>query len=530
MPGLGPLPYDEAVTLNDFLPDLHSATCRLEAVEAAATVPGRRALVDVLAAQSVPRGPRALASLDRLAQPGTVAVVTGQQAGLFGGPLLTTYKLLSAVAVARALEAETGHAAVPVFWLQNEDHDFVEIAQTWVPGRIGLVPLTVPDVPDLARCSVAHRLLYEAIVPLLETLRAELGGFDGAAEVQALLERAYRPGRAISAAFAELVATLFEPWGVVLVDSREPGLAALAAPFHARALRATFTLSGGLLARSEALAAAGLTPQVHVRPGAPLAFFHPDGPEGPRYRLEPLASGRYALVGGPAATFTEAELLARLEAEPRSVSSSALLRPLIQDQLLPTAAYVGGPAERMYFAQLDPLYAWAGRAMPLVVPRARFSVLEERTVRLLDMLGLAADDVTTPRDVLRARLADRDVTGPTPEALTDALLSAFRTALAEHVPAIRTLDATLDGPLQKLDDAVQESVSRFTQKLARARLAQDTLQSDRLDRLLALLQPNGVPQERVHGLPYYLARYPRFLEVVLDAVEPYSGALRELRP
>src|SRR5262249_46503097 len=153
-----------------------------------------------------------------------------------------------------------------------------------------------------------------------------------------------------------------------------------------------------LAERGQTLRAAGFDEQVHVRPGSPLCFVHADSPDGPRYRLEP-ANGGFALVGAePAAQMTAPQLSALAARDPLRLSTSALLRPIIEGHLLPEAAYVGGPGEIGYFAQVAPLYERFGLLPPIVVPRARFRVLEHATRALLGKLGLAAADVETSRD------------------------------------------------------------------------------------------------------------------------------------
>ncbi len=515
----------------EFLPNYLDTSERLAAAEVGAGIADRRALCDVLAAQDVPRGPGALRSLERLRQPDAVAVVTGQQAGLFGGPLLTIYKLLSAVANARVLEAELGRPVIPMFWLQNEDHDFAEIAETWVPARSGgLIRLSVEPAPGLERCSVAHHPLGESVAGALFELSALLGDGPLASAVISPLQGAYSPCRSIAKAFAEWLSGICDPMGVIIVDSRDAGLARLALPIHLQALARAAEIAAGLHAREDRLASLGFVGQVHVREGAPLAFFHPDGPLGPRFRLAPCEGG-YSLIGREG-VISLAELRSAAEGDPRVLSSSALLRPLIQDLLLPTVAYVGGPAELAYFAQMGPLYAAFGRPMPLIVPRARFRLIEERTRRLLTDLALSPDLVSRPRDELLALMASRDADGsvdtptvPAPSELRERLQERFRRVIIAEEAAIVTVDATLRGPLDKLIEATSESAARFILKYERAWRGRDQLTADRLDRLRLLLEPNGVPQERVHGLPYYLSRYPDLLERLLERIEPFSGAL-----
>ncbi len=401
-----------------FLPDAYRhRSARAEAVAAAATRSVDAALHAVLVERNahLPASPARERHLELLARPGTVAVVTGQQVGLFLGPLFTVYKAASAVVAARALSEETGRPCVPVFWLQTEDHDLPEVDHCLMPRAEGeplRVALSLPDAA-VSRVPVSQARLGEGVRAALAALRVELGELPHAGEVLEFLERAYRPEVTLPEAFAEVLSSLFADEGLVVLDARDARLGALAAPLHRRALEEAEAIASALAARWAALAREGFSEQVHLRPGAPLSFVSPEGADGPRYRLERGAAGdTWSLVGHPeGATVRTSQLRDWLAQEPRRFTTSALLRPLLQDTWLPTAAYVGGPGEVAYFAQLAPLYAHLGLPMPLVVPRARFRVLEARTRSLLTTLGLTADEAAAPRDTVLARLADREGAG-----------------------------------------------------------------------------------------------------------------------
>lgn len=463
---------------------------------------------------------------------GAAAVVTGQQVGLFLGPLYTLYKAATAVVVARALAAESGQPVVPVFWLQTEDHDLPEIASTAVRSARGApTTLTLPaDASD--RRAIAHR----ALPPELERCRAELGealgGLPHAAEHLARLDRHYRVGAPWGVAFAGLLAELFAEEGLVLVDPRDAALARVIAPVHRRAIVEAEPIATALSARSLALEALGYTPAVHVRPGAPLCFVHPGGPEGPRHRVEPALGqgGRFVLVGGTAESST-AELLARLEAEPLAFSSSALLRPIVQDTLLPTAAYVGGPGELAYFAQLEPLYAAYALPMPLVVPRARFVIVDDKVRRVLERLGLSATEVSAPEDVLLARAAARAAAhagAPAAVSLEARLLEPLGRELAALRGELAGLG--LESALEKTEAAVRGAVAKLVEKHDKARVHQDAERVEDVRRVRAQLYPGEAPQERVLGLSYHAARVGEraLVAAVLAAIEPWQWSLREL--
>ncbi len=464
------------------------------------------------------------AQLARLGR-GAAAVVTGQQVGLFLGPLYTLYKAASAIVIARALEAETGTPVVPVFWLQTEDHDLPEIACCHVRTARGALPLAVPADADDRR-SIAHRTLPDEVEACLAQLHETLAGLPHAPEHLDRLVRHYRPGAPWAEAFAQVLAELFAEEGLVLLDPRDPALARPAAAIHRRALVEAEAIAEALQVRCAELREAGFEPAVHVRPGSPLSFVHAGSPEGPRHRLGARGpDGAREEVGG-GATYAEAELLDLLEREPLRFSTSALLRPILQDTLLPTAAYVGGPGEVAYFAQMEPLYAAFGRAMPLIVPRARFRVVDEKVARTLERLGLTPGELARPDDEILRKLGGA--------AASPTLDARLRAPLVEALAALRqeTAGLGLESALDKTQAAIEGALGKLGEKYEKALLHRDGERVEEVRRLKGQLYPNGEPQERCLGLAYHAARYGEraFVRRVLDAVTPFDFVLRDLHP
>ncbi|MCB9786694.1 MAG: bacillithiol biosynthesis cysteine-adding enzyme BshC [Deltaproteobacteria bacterium] len=472
--------------------------------------------------------------LDALARGGAAAVLTGQQAGLWLGPLYTFYKAAHAVCLARWLSAEQGVAVVPVFWVASEDHDHAEAAECGLPGD-GAEPLRVRvAAPDERPVPMACRTLGPEIAEHNETLRRELDGLPAADEVLALVERHYAPGVTWAAAFTGMLAELFADEGLLVLDPRDPHALAAALPVHRRAFAEAEAIAGALEARVRELRRHDFDAPVHVRPGAPLSFVHPEGPEGPRYRVE-AADGGYALVGGgerglvPAATVE-----AWLASEPWRFSSSALLRPLVQDLLLPTAATVGGPGELAYLAQTTSLYTHFGRPMPLLAPRARFRVVGPREQRLCAALGLEPDDAALPRAELLARVgATRRPEGlPAPEGLEERLLAPVRAELLALRSAGERLDRGLAKMVTRGEAALEKRMRRLANRYRRALAQRDSETIARLDRLVGALAPGGAPQERVLGLPALAARegLRSFKARVLAACEPFPTRSEDIGP
>jgi len=504
--------------------------------ESAASSAARRApvqgVVEELQRQAAALPPSAAreASLAALAGPGAVCVVTGQQLGVFLGPLYTMHKAATAVARARWLGERTGRPCIPIFWLQTEDHDWVEIARfdacvrgEWISGRLP------PEPAADARVSMAQRRLPREVEAQCGVLARSLQALPHGPEVADLVRRHYVAGRSPGAAFGGLLAELFTEEGLVLLDPRTPAFAALAAPVLRLALEQHEAIAAALERRGQLLAGSGFAEQVHTRGPASLAFFHPEGPAGARFR--PLREGDRFRT--PLGTVTLPELRARLADDPLSFSSSALLRPLVQDSLLPTAAYLGGPAECTYFAQLPPLYALAGLEMPMVAPRARFRVVDPWTSAQLDALGLDAADVEQPAHELAARIH------AFPEWMDGSLRRRLLAPVERELEALRPRAVAVNPALSRSIDKTRAHVARGVDRLL-ARLQRRILESrgtgtealGRLDALIAALRPGGLPQERVHGFWGIAAEVgPRALvSALVAAARPLSPEIRTVRP
>ncbi len=501
--------------------------------EAAARAARRRTMQGVVpelqrqAAALPPSSTRdqAIAALDL---PGATCVVTGQQVGVFLGPLYTLHKAATAVARARWLAERTGRPCIPVFWLQTEDHDWNEVARfdgcvrgSWIRGRLG-------ESSSETRVSLAHRRLPPEVEIHLASVSRALSPLPHGAEVSALLARHYVAGRSPVAAFAGVIAELFSEEGLVLLDPRTPAMAALAAPVLRFALEEDDAIGALLEERCVALARRGFHEQVHTRE-ALLAFFHPAAPEGPRFRPDRDGDGFRTPLGRA----SRAELRARLADDPLSFSTSALLRPLVQDTLLPTAAYLGGPAECTYFAQLPPVYARAGLELPMIAPRARFRVVDPWTAAVLDRLGLSPEDTDQPLHALAARLhawpAWMD------GRLRERLLGPLDRQLGAVLPEAAALDPALDRAVEKTRAHVARGVDRFIARLQRAALVGSGIGTGPLEALgqvTTALRPAGRPQERVHGFWGIAAEVgsPALIDSLVAAAAPLSPEVRTVQP
>ena len=492
----------------------HVAHDRAEAARIAAesaTARGHRdAVADVLAEQNRAwgSGDAVLDAVETLRRPESVVVVTGQQLGLFGGPLYTVYKARTAVRLAARLAKETGRPVVPVFWLADEDHDFAEVHRAAFADGEEVRYCGYDDgaSPEADRGAVGRIVLDEAATGrALAELERALPDGAGRADALALAREAYAPGRTMRDAFAGLLRMLVPD--VVLMSADDARLKELAAPLFAREIRRWRETERLLAERSEALVEAGFHAQVSP---SPVNLFVMG--EGTRAQVDPAGDG-FALRG-TGDVLSPDDLLARLEHDPASVSPNVVLRPLLQDTLLPTAAYVAGPGEAAYFAQLGPVYEAFGVPMPVIEPRLSLTVVEPGVAKILDRYDLSVPDLAGqpgggPQETLHAlwrRFAldasDRDL---------DAAFATARRAVLDAIDALDPVATEVDTALASTVGAARRKIEKalgvLEEKTIRLEKRNHEVVRQRLARAQAALWPDGHLQERWLGPLGVVARH-----------------------
>jgi bacillithiol synthase len=445
----------------------------------------RAALVAALEAQN-PDSP----SLAKLAEPATVAVVTGQQVGLFSGPAYTIYKALSAVKIAESLTA-AGIPAVPMFWLATEDHDFAEVNHTWVfDGEHNPVKL---EMRRSAGAQPAGEI--SLVAPPVPELRAQLRGLPHGETVADLVEATYRPGSTMGKAFGELLRRILSGFDVLQVNPMLPSFRKLAAPFLRAAVEAAPELVEGVLERNSELAAAGYHAQVHVEKATSLVFLLE---EGKRLALRRHADS-YVLNGR---RFSTVELMDRAEA----LSPNALLRPVVQDSILPTAAYIAGPAELAYLAQSEVIYQVLLGRMPAVLPRSGFTLLDERSSKLLERYDLALPDFFHGEEVLRETMAAKLVP-PTVNGALRQTAAAVDTALEGLHREVAAFDPTLAVALERSSRKIRYQIGKIERKTGREAIRRDSRAARDAAYLYGLVYPERHLQERLYSILPFVAKH-----------------------
>lgn len=444
------------------------------------------------------------ANLDRL-RSGAAAVVTGQQVGLFGGPMFSIYKALTAVKLASEATA-AGVEAVPVFWLATYDHDLAEVNHVSLPGPEGLLQTLTASSHSVPGSPVSAVRLGDEILPVLDQAAALLGE----SEATALLRESYRPGETLGTAFARLYAKLFADWGVIVLDASDPELHRIAEPIYAAAIERSDELASALLARGQALEAAGYHQQVKVTPSSVLLFSLQNGA---RTVIHHRQTGEHEFALGsdePAPKISRDDLLRRIRLAPEDFSPNVLLRPIVQDYLLPTLAYAGGAAEAAYFAQAGAVYeVLAGRITP-IIPRYSATVVEPKIQRLLEKHGVSVADVFEGPDALRRKLAAHSLPGDLQSAF-DAAKKSLDENLVVIQEKLAKLDRTLVDAAETGRSKMQHQFEKLYAQAARAELQKSELVARHAETLSQTLYPDKGLQERGIGAIYFLARYGREL-------------------
>ena len=462
-------------------------------------------------------------NLRRLAEPDTLAVVTGQQVGFLSGPAFTLYKALTAVRLAQRL-SERGLPSVPVFWLATEDHDLEEVDATAVlDDDYNLLALHDTGVRPAPHSSVGYVGLSEAVTETLDALGAALPAGESRDRLLTDLRAAYQPGATWGQAFGRFMARVFGRWGVIMLDALDPEIHHLAAPLYTKAVAGAQELNARLQQRSHALVGAGYHAQVHVGPDSSLLFM---SELGNRLPLRLADSGEHFKLaeGEP---FRAEEARRRTEGHPGDITPNALFRPVVQDCLLPTVAYIAGPAELAYHAQSAVLYPEFGRPQPVVVPRASFTLVDPRTERLLRKYNLKVDEVWHDGADLRQKIAATGFSEGWQERL-DQSERDIKLVMDRLQQDIQLIDPTL---LDSLKDARERTFHQFDRlkgKVTRAAFAKSEVLRRHEKALTNFLTPGGELQERSVGGVYFLGRAGYDLLHELLATIPLETARHQI--
>jgi bacillithiol biosynthesis cysteine-adding enzyme BshC len=470
-------------------------------------------LVECLLAQQTgreaPAGSRDAAR--RLNDPQTVAIVTGQQAGAFGGPLFTILKAITALQLARQAESTVGGPAVAVFWVDAEDHDWNEIAScTVLDAQLQSQTITLAALEGAGELPIASLNLDARVGAAIDALEATLARTEFTDSVIASLRAAYRPGVGMADAFARWIESVLGPYGLVVFDASDPAVKPLLSDVFRREL-ASPGQTAALAARSgEAFAARGHSPQVVPQPDS-VSLFSLDGTRKPIRR-----QGNEYAIGER--TYTLTALADEAASSPHLFSPNVLLRPIVQDTLFPTICYVAGPSELAYLGQLRDVYEYFGVPMPLIHPRATATLVDSATARFLTKYNLSLEDLQPQDESALNRLLESQLPPTVESALKDAE-DAIRRAMQRVIETVPTVDPTLAGAAKTTVGKMEHEVRALHGKVIQAAKRRDDTLRRQFTRAQAQTFQHGHPQERTLGVVYFLNLYgPALIDRLLESL------------
>ncbi len=462
----------------------------------------RKAIVSILKQQNEKFGCGECTrkNIEDLIQADAVAVLTGQQVGLFTGPLYTIYKTMTAIRLAAELRARR-IKAIPIFWMESEDHDLAEATHISVigPDQSGgnLLDQLFPQAGESAR-PVGSIQFPDSIKKIVNNYVDSTTGLNWSDEIRSQLLSAYRPGATFSESFAAIMVQLFGSYGLVLFDPQDPAAKALAAPVFSKAIQSVDVINASLRERDRELESSGFHTQVSMADDSTVLFYR----ENHDRRLLTKVQDGFA-VKGTGTRFSADELLRLSEKAPERFSPNVLLRPIVQDSLFPTVAYVGGPSEVAYFAQVEALYRIFGRPMPMVWPRASFTLVGPEVVSIMGRRRLSLLDILQGKKHLLQKLVPASDATKTLTVLRDRLESGF----AAIQPDIATIDASLEAAMENARRKITHNLEGLEARIAALDASRNTSTIQEAQLLLDNCLPALTPQEREIGVHPFMARY-----------------------
>ena len=510
----------DPVSLNKFYPSAvrfhHELPQRAAEVLANHRV-DREKLCDALVAMNERWGAtdETLKNIELLREPDCLAVVSGQQAGLFTGPLYTVYKALSAVKLAGCLRTRNTKT-VSVFWIASEDHDFAEVAKAeFISRECQLANVEVSGGLHQENQPVGKVLLDESINAVIEEFFAQLPNSEFVVDIKNLIQNSWTAGRSYSDAFATMMTSLLGRYGLIFLDPLDPELKRLAAPLYAEAARRAPDIATAIEERSRELEAAGYHAQVMATANSFPLFYHDD--QGARHAITRLENGKYKAKECDA-EHTSDELAELALQSPERFSPNVTLRAVVQDYLLPTIAYHGGAAEIAYFAQTAEAYRVLDRPATPILPRSSLSMVERHTGRVLERYQLRLEDFFEGLEPVLKRVVEEHLGANTAKLFSESE-QRVNSELDRLRQELASVDATLAGALDTGRKKINYQLEGLRTRFVRALLARDEAAQRQLQRAFDQLYPHKDLQERHINITSLLARHGTYvIEWIYNAV------------
>ncbi|NNF12801.1 MAG: bacillithiol biosynthesis cysteine-adding enzyme BshC [Gemmatimonadetes bacterium] len=455
------------------------------------------------------------ARLERFVEEGGYVVTTGQQPGLYGGPLYSIYKGLTAVRVADALEAALGKPVLPVFWVASDDHDWEEANHTWLIGVDNELHRFALPAPDGNVTPPLHRIELGASAD--ESLAAFVGHLpetDFSGPYVDAIREGFGRGGSLPGGFHRLLHGVLGRFGMYFLDAAEPTLKRATRDFLLDELGRAAEMEKVLHSTEKELENAGYGVQATIMEGGINLFM-----EGPAGRERLYREGAHYRLRTSGEVLSEEAIRDAVEADPTVLSPNVMLRPVVESAFLPTLSYVGGPGEIAYFAELRGYFEAHGMEMPVIHPRWSVTVVETKIRKVLDKFGLDIGHLDRPFHEVATGFAKEGTPASVQDAL-GALRGAIGSGTGDLQKAVTEVDPTLKGPVQTLRNQTFAALADVEKKVSQAVKRESEIALSQIEKAQLHLFPDGKPAERVQNALYYLTRYgDAFLDQLSERFE-----------
>jgi bacillithiol synthase len=458
-------------------------------------------------------------NIQMLAAGNAYAVVTGQQTGLVTGPLYTVYKIMTAISLAQKVSAEHGILVVPVFWAASEDHDFQEISTLAVVNdRFEIVEKSVPS-PNPGRISVGYLPLTERIRECIDFLADSTADGSHRDHYLEVLQETFNRSDNISEWCTRIIAELFSRYGLIMMDSMDPAMRALSSDVFSQAVMQNDAIHTEIENASSQIEAMDFKRQLILTPDVLTVFYNT---EDGRQQIQQTDSGRLTVHGDESMSWTVTELAEAIAEEPQNFSPNVVLRPMVQDHLLPTLHYVAGPGELAYYGQLKGVYPIMEKQMPIIYPRFSATLVPPEIANRLERLGLEPEDIMTKGREELDRLMQEKAPFSVAERFAKVraeITSAYADLTRDIIRIDSDLERITEGNLGRILHQVEYLESKTQQKVRKRE--KNTVQE--FESVLTYLQPGNHLQERTVNVFPFLFHYGDQLLTQIMNAEPHQS-------
>jgi bacillithiol synthase len=433
----------------------------------------------------------------------TFAVVTGQQIGFLTGPLYTVIKAINTVQLCDNLSKKfPEYNFVPVFWMEADDHDFREINNVSVIDKEN----EIKNIKNFEKGTEEEKYLKPAgkivlddyINNFIDEIKGLLQQTDFTDDILEKVKKAYKPGVDLKSAFANFFNSILGELGIILIDPSDDEIKKFSKPVFVKELY-SFPETCEHVIDTSAMIEQEYPAQIKPQP-INLFYIH----NGNRYLIEPRDNEVFALKNSRQ-KFSKEELHSILDNNPERFSCNVVTRPIVQDYLLPTVAYIGGPSEIAYFAQLKKVYSSYNLTMPVIYPRTSVTMLEKKVKNFIDKYDIRFETLFY-KDTLKKSLLNK-IEDVNSEGIFSDMLDELNAVYYKYESKLIKIDKNLINTFRKKNEQYVDSLKVIKEKFINAQIRQSDIVSEQLEKNINLILPGNAFQERVLNIIYFLNKY-----------------------